>query len=78
MQKAQDLTLLAENEREISRQEFGPNPKEKVLHRIVREANELRARDPARAHLRAMIQERTCDWCGRDLHSVDDHKIVDR
>src|SRR4029077_2939366 len=51
--------------------------KEKVLHRIVREANELRAKDPSKAHLRAMIQETTCDWCGRDLHTVDDHKIVD-
>ena len=52
--------------------------KEKILHRIVREAIELRAKDPSKAHLCAMIQETTCDWCGRDLHIVDDHKIVDR
>jgi hypothetical protein len=27
---------------------------------------------------RAMPQETTCDWCGIDLHTIDDHKIVDR
>jgi hypothetical protein len=29
--------------------------KEKTLHRIVREANELRAKDPSKTHLRVQI-----------------------
>jgi hypothetical protein len=52
--------------------------REKVLHRIVRESNKLRAINPGRAHLVAMIQEMTCDWCGVDLHRINDYRIIDR
>jgi len=52
--------------------------REKVLHRIVREANKLRAITPRKAHMIAMIQERTCDWCGVDLHAINDYRMVDR
>ena len=66
------------NDVNLLKRMFKRGTDEKLLHRIVREANQLRAADPSRAHLVAMIQETTCDWCGRDIQTLDDHKIVDR
>jgi hypothetical protein len=28
--------------------------------------------------LRALLQETTCEWCGVEVRTVDDHKTVDR
>ena len=52
--------------------------REKVLHRIVREANKLRAINPNKAHMVAMIQETACDWCGVNLQKITDYRMVDR
>jgi hypothetical protein len=52
--------------------------REKVLHRIAREANKLSAMNSRKAHMVAMIQETTCDWCGVDLHTINDYRMVDR
>jgi hypothetical protein len=53
------------------------HPREKVLHRIVREANKLPASNPSKAHMVAMIQETTSDWCGVDLNKINNYRIVD-
>jgi len=56
----------------------GLTPKEALeierRHRVELAREFRRAVDALRT---GMLQETTCDWCGVDLQTVDDHKMVD-
>jgi len=41
-------------------------------------ANEFRAAVDAAKLERVLPAARSCDWCGIDLYTIDDHKAVDR
>jgi len=41
-------------------------------------ADEFRAAVVAAQLDRVLPEASTCDWCGRDLYTIDDHKTIDR